>query len=40
MTVRADNLGSFLRPQSLLDAAAGANGDLRALLPPEATSPW
>ena len=31
MTVRADNLGSFLRPQSLLDAAAGSSGDLRAL---------
>jgi len=31
MTVRADNLGSFLRPQSLLDAAARANGDLRTL---------
>jgi 5-methyltetrahydropteroyltriglutamate--homocysteine methyltransferase len=31
MTVRADNLGSFLRPQSLLDAAASANSDLRTL---------
>ena len=31
MTVRADNLGSFLRPRSLLDAAASGNGDLRAL---------
>ncbi len=31
MIVRADNLGSFLRPQSLLDAAASANGDLRTL---------
>jgi len=30
VTVRADNLGSFLRPQALLDGAARGDGELRA----------